>query len=161
IDRYSYEDSFSGVVGATSFRFSEVHAEYKTTTTDSKGNTRTQWHTICRGIFFVADLNKHFQGQTFVLPDTAEPALGGCSRGLQSLSSAIDSRPGELVQMEDPTFERLFAVYSTDQVEARYILSPSLMERLVALRNDVGDKMAVSFVDSCIFIAIPTTKNRF
>lgn len=161
IDRYSCEDLFVGTVGATAFRFSEVHAEYKTTTTDSKGRTRTTWHTIFKGIFFVADFNKHFHGQTFVLPDTAESTLGGIGRWFQELGGKIDGRPGELVSLESPEFERLFVVHSTDQVEARYILSPSLMERLVQLRNETSAGLAVSFVNSCIYIAIPSTKNRF
>jgi hypothetical protein len=161
IDRYRCEDMFVGAVGATAFSFSEVHAEYKTTTTDSKGRTRTTWHTIFKGIFFVADFNKHFQGQTFVLPDTAESAMGGFGRWFQELGGKLDGRPGELVSLESPEFERLFVVHSTDQVEARYILSPSLMERLVALRNEVGAGLAVSFVNSCIYIAIPSSKNHF
>jgi hypothetical protein len=161
IDRYSCEDLFTGAVGATAFRFSEVHAEYKTTTTDSKGRTTTTWHTIFKGIFFVADFNKHFQGQTFVLPDKAESAMGGIGRWFQELGGKLDGRPGELVSLESPEFERLFAVHATDQVEARYILSPSLMERLVELRNEVGSGLAVSFVNSCIFIAIPSNKDYF
>ncbi|NNJ09021.1 DUF3137 domain-containing protein [Chloroflexales bacterium ZM16-3] len=161
IDRYRAEDRFSGRVGATAFHFSEVHAEYKTTTTDSKGNRRTTWHTIFRGIFFIADFNKDFQGQTFVLPDTAERALGGLGRMMQGWGSKIDGRPGEMVRLEDPEFERLFAVQSTDQVEARYILSPSLMERLTRFRNEIDAPVAIAFVNAQIYIAISTNKNYF
>ena len=39
IDRYNYEDLVSGVLGKTNVRFSEVKAEYKTTTTNSKAPT--------------------------------------------------------------------------------------------------------------------------
>jgi hypothetical protein len=161
IDRYRCEDLFVGAVGATAFRFSEVHAEYKTTSTDSKGRRRTTWHTIFRGVFFVADFNKHFQGQTFVLPDTAESMMGGLGRWFQEVGGKLDSRPGELVSLEDPEFERLFVVHATDQVEARYILSPSLMERLVELRSQAEGNIAVSFVSSSIFLAISSSKNRF
>lgn len=161
IDRYRTEDRFKGTVGATAFRFSEVYAQYKTTTTDSKGHTRTTWHTIFRGIFFIADFNKHFQGQTFVLPDTAESMMGGFGRMLQGWGSKIDGRPGDLVQLEDPEFERLFAVQSTDQVEARYILSTSLMERLTRFRKELDTPLALSFVNSQIYIAISTRKNYF
>ncbi|NJN15721.1 MAG: DUF3137 domain-containing protein [Oscillochloris sp.] len=161
IDRYRAEDLFSGMVGATAFRFSEVHAEYKTTTTDSKGRRRTQWHTIFRGIFFIADFNKHFHGQTFVLPDQAERALGGFGRMLQDWGSKMDGRPGELVQLEDPEFERHFAVMSTDQIEARYILSTSLMQRLTAFREQLNTPVALSFVNSQINIAISTSKGYF
>lgn len=161
IDRYRTEDRFQGKVGATAFRFSEVHAEYKTTSTDSKGRRKTQWHTIFRGLFFIADFNKHFQGQTFVLPDVAESTLGGLGRMLQGWGSKMDGRPGELVRLEDPEFERLFVVSSTDQVEARYILSTSLMRRLVEFRQELGQPVALSFVNSQITIAISTSKNHF
>jgi hypothetical protein len=160
IDRYRAEDLFTGQVGATAFRFSEVHAQYKTTTTDSKGRRRTTWHTIFRGIYFIADFNKHFQGYTFVLPDNAE-SFGGIGRWFQELGSKMDGRPGELVRLEDPEFERLFAVQSTDQIEARYILSTSLMQRLMTFRNEVDAPVSIAFVDSNIFIAISTRKNYF
>ena len=37
IDRYSSEDQFSGTIGKTELHFSELHAEYETTSTDSDG----------------------------------------------------------------------------------------------------------------------------
>ena len=48
------------------------------------------------------------------------------------------SRFGRLeeIELEDPEFMEHFRVYSTDQVEARYILSPSMMERLLAFRRE-------------------------
>jgi hypothetical protein len=161
IDRYKAEDYFHGQIGATAFRFSEVHAEYKTTSTDSDGRTSTQWHTIFRGLFFIADFNKHFQGRTFVLPDFAESTLGRIGQKFQEWGSKIDTRQGELVKLEDPEFERLFAVHSTDQVEARYILSTSLMQRLSAFRQQRNAPVAVSFVDSQIFLTISSSKNHF
>ncbi|MCG8353916.1 MAG: DUF3137 domain-containing protein [Chloroflexales bacterium] len=161
IDRYAAADLFRGYVGATAFRFSEVHAEYKTVTTDSKGRQNTHWHTIFRGIFFIADFNKHFYGQTFVLPDKAERAFGGFGRMLQDWVSKLDDRPGDLVHLEDPEFEQAFAVVSTDQVEARYILSTSLMQRLLSFRAQLGMPVAISFVNSNMYIAISTRKNYF
>jgi hypothetical protein len=161
IDRYKAEDFFRGQVGATAFRFSELHAEYKTTTTDSKGRRSTRWHTIFRGIFFIADFNKHFQGRTYVLPDNAERALGVIGQVLQEWGSRLDAHKGELVKLEDPEFEQFFAVRSTDQVEARYLLSTSLMQRLSEFRRQLNTSVAIAFVDSHIFIAISTSKNHF
>jgi hypothetical protein len=161
IDRYQAEDFFSGQVGATAFRFSEVHAEYKTTTTDSKGNTQTHWHTIFQGIFFISDFNKHFQGRTYVLPDIAERTLGIIGQVLQEWGSRMDASKGELIKLEDPEFEQFFAVRSTDQVEARYILSTSLMQRLTEFRRQLNTNLSIAFIDSSIFIAISTSKNHF
>jgi len=84
IDRYRGDDLVQGRIGKTDVKFSEVHAEYKTETRDSKGNRRTQWHTIFKGLFYIADFNKHIRGEIVILPDTAERLfdgwVGSCSR---------------------------------------------------------------------------------
>lgn len=144
-DRYSGKDYFCGVHGRTELRFSLVHAEerYETTTsdTDSDGTTTTRteehWRDIFKGLFFAADFNKHFSGRTLVRAGKA-----GLFSGLF----------GNLVKLEDPRFNERFRVYSTDQVEARYLLTPRLMERLMDLRGTLGD-FEVSFVGSWVNIA--------
>lgn len=157
VDRYSGDDLVSGTLGKTSIRFSEIHSEYKTETTNSKGRKQTHWHTIFRGIFFIGDFNKHFNGETIVLPDTAESLFGNLGSMFQKMNLLRD----QLVKLEDPEFEKLFCVYSNDQVEARYILSPKLMERIVDLRKKSGRKIHLSFVSSKVFIAISVGKNLF
>lgn len=160
IDRYRSEDLLTGTIGATSFHFSEVHAEYKTQSQSGK-NRKTQWHTLFKGIFFVADFNKNFHGMTLVIPDQAERTLGNMGQLFQEWGAKLGLQPGELVKLEDPEFERLFAVYSTDQVEARYILSTSLMERLVSFRQRVQQDIAISFVNTQVYIALSSSRNRF
>ncbi len=157
VDRYSGDDLVSGTLEKTSISFSEVHSEYKTTTTDSKGRTRTQWHTIFRGIFFIGDFNKNFNGETIVLPDTAENIFGSLGAMFQKMNISRD----QLVKLEDPEFEKHFCVYGNDQVEARYILSPKLMQRIVELKKKSGKKIHLSFVHSKVFIAISIGKNLF
>lgn len=159
IDRYAAEDLIVGRLGATDLRISEVHAQYKTTTTDAKGRTRTRWHTIFRGVFCVADFHKHFHGTTLVVPDGAEGFLGDFGRRLQSLGRAFSD--AKLVELEDPEFEHAFAVYGTDQVEARYILSTSLMRRLLDFRRRMGASVHLAFVDERVFVAVASTKNHF
>lgn len=156
-DRYKGEDLICGKIGETQISFSELHTEYKTTTTDKKGRRQTHWHTIFKGIFFEADFNKNFRTRTYVLPDTLEKTFGVFGKKLQSMNF---SRP-PLVKLEDPEFERHFAVYGEDQVEARYILSTSLMKRLTDFRNKTNKSVSLSFVDNSIYVAIPESKNLF
>ncbi|MFH1498533.1 MAG: DUF3137 domain-containing protein [Verrucomicrobiota bacterium] len=156
IDRYRGEDHVSGALGATAFEFSEIHAEYKTTTR-TKNGTRTTWHTVFKGLYFIADFNKHFSGHTVVLPDSLQSAFGFLGQKLQSLNFTR----GELVKLEDPEFEKAFVVYGDDQVEARYILTPALMRRLLELKAKVGGRVYVSFAGSHVHVAIPSAKNHF
>jgi len=156
-DRYTGEDYIFGKQGKTEIQFSEIHSEYKTNTTDSKGQTHTQWHTIFKGLFFVADFNKEFSGSTVVLPDTAEKLFGFLGKAMQSMNISRD----KLVKLEDPEFEKEFAVYSDDQVTARYILSTSMMEKLTAYKRSSGHPVYISFVSGRIFVAISIAENLF
>jgi len=160
-DRYQGEDLIEGVIDKTDIRLSELHTQYKQVTYDSKGRRHEQWITIFRGLFISADFHKHFQGITLVLPDTEQSWLGGFGQWLQSLSAKLGNQPGELVKMEDPEFERLFKVFSTDQIEARYILTPSMIRRILEFRARTNAPVRLSFIASRVFIAIPTAHNYF
>ena len=159
IDRYRGEDCVEGRLGGTEVRFSEVHAEYRSSS-GGKGS-KSQWNTLFKGLFFAADFNKKFRGKTVVVPDVAEQLLGGwLGRLVQSMNF---TRTGELVKLENPDFEKYFAVYADDQVEARYILTPSLMERLVEFRElpETGDRVFISFAHSRVHVAVPLQRDMF
>ena len=104
-DRYRSEDLICGKIDKTSFICSEIIAEEKRVTTDSKGRRQEHWIDIFRGFFFIADFNKNFQGQTVVFRNSWFKLNLGKQR----------------VKLENPNFEKQFDVFSTDQVEARYI----------------------------------------
>jgi len=155
-DRYKGEDLVWGKIGKTEIQFSEIHSEYKTETRSKNGHRTVHWHTIFKGIFFIADFNKEFRGETIVLPDLAQRMLGRFGQKLQSWNLA---RKGSLVKLEDPEFERLFVVYSDDQIEARYLLSTSLMARIIDFANKTGKGISLSFVNSKLHVAISYDKN--
>lgn len=154
-NRYNGEDHFKGTLGKTAIEFSEIVAK-EITSSGTGSNRKEHQKIIFKGVFFVADFNKKFTGHTIVLPDTAERMLGKFGQSLQSMSSR-----GELIKLEDPEFEKEFCVYADDQVEARYILSPSLMKRIVDFKQKWNTKVYLSFRDSKVYIAIKTNKNLF
>ena len=66
------------------------------------------------------------------------------------------------MKLEDPKFAKRFNVYSSDQVEARYLVTSSFMERFQNLNTVFGAKKAkCSFYDDKIMFAISTNKNLF
>ena len=150
-DSYKGDDRVYGKIGATEINFSECIAKYRTK--DSKG--RTHYTTFFKGLFFIADFNKHFKGKTIVLPDTAEKLFGSIGSFLQKRNLA---RP-ELIKLEDPEFEKFFVVYADDQIEARYILSTSLMKRICDYKKKSNKKIYLSFVASKVFVAVSYKKN--
>jgi hypothetical protein len=155
-DRYNAEDFVTGQIEKTDFEFSELHTQYKQVTYGSKGRRQEHWVTIFKGLFLHADFNKNFSEITYVLPDTAERLLGKFGQSLQKLSGR-----GELVKLENPEFEKLFVVYSTDQVESRYILTPTIMEAMVNLYNRFDGEIYFSFVGSRVYFANSISKSMF
>ena len=144
-DRYHSEDLISGKIGTTSFLCSEIHAEEKRVTTNGKGQTRTTWVDIFKGFFFIADFHKDFKGQTTIYRN-----------------SWIKLRFGEQrVKLENPEFENSFDVYSDNQIEARYLITPGMMERLLDLDRKFPGKITVSFRNSNVIIAIPDSTDHF
>jgi len=151
ISRYSGEDGFFGKYEGVDLMFSEVHAEERRTSTDSKGRTTTHYVTIFKGVFFIADFNKDFRTSTFVFPSVGW-------RWLKKLGAPSGTR---LITLESPEFEKMFAVYAQDAIEARYILTPNIMERMMAIQRRFPGDVAFAFHASAIYIAIPSSTDFF
>lgn len=143
-DRYQTEDQISGCMNKTSFICSEVHAEERRTRT-TKSGVQHYWVTIFKGFLFMADFHKDFKGQTTIIRNSLFKLKFGESR----------------VKMESPEFEKVFDVFSTDQIEARYLITPSMMERLLSLNSRFGKDVTISFRNSTILVAIPSSRNCF
>lgn len=156
-DRYSSEDQIYGSAGKTKFFFSEVHAEYKTET-QTKNGRQVEWHTLLKGIVFCADFNKNFNGLTVVRPKGMGSALGAW---IADKIPFLSSSNQQLVKLESSEFNEKFLTYSSDQVEARYILTPALMERLYQLDSKSKYTISISFTGSCVYIAFPLDQNYF
>jgi len=139
----SGEDYVAGRHGSTDFWFSEL------TLAKEKKDQRS---VVFQGLFFIADFHKSFRGRTYLLPDVAERAFGALGRAAQALR--IDGT--ELVELEDPDFEKRFVCSSTDPLEARYLLSTSMLQRILRIAERSRGALRVSFVDECLYLALPS-----
>ncbi|MBN2261789.1 MAG: hypothetical protein JW735_02690, partial [Prolixibacteraceae bacterium] len=70
------DDYVCGKIDKTLFEFSELIAQYEWEDTDQDGKKVMRVEDHFNGLFFLADFNKHIQGETFVMPDTVERLLG-------------------------------------------------------------------------------------
>lgn len=147
-DRYSGDDLIKGFVGSdkkevqdidgnptkTDLSFSEVHAQKVERYRDKNGKTKERVHTIFQGLFFIADYNKDFDGLTIVVPK---------QRQINILPSIFDSNSEnklEEVDLENIDFMDKFTVRTTDQITARYILTPNFMHRLMEFTTREPEK---------------------
>ena len=156
VDRYTGDDMVKGTIDKTQIWFSEVKAEYRETTTDNKGKRKTRWRTIFKGLFFTADFNKHFQTSTVVLPNRL--GKGFVANFFNKMNLA---RKEKHVRLEDPDFNKHFVVYGEDQIEARYVLSTSLMRRITEFKQKHPNPLYISFVNSFLYVAIAYKKDLF
>lgn len=125
--------------------------ESKLTKETGSGKNR-QTVTVFKGLFILLSMNKNFSGKTLVKKDFGR--LGNW------FSQKFGDK--ENVKLEDPEFEDKFEVFSTDQIEARYLLTPSVMERLLTLANIFrSGALQCSFYDDKLLLMIPSDQDRF
>jgi len=142
-DRSLYEDRISGVAHGANFEMLEAHLERKDVNHDG-----VRWVTVFRGQLMSIKLSTPFMGRTVVLRD----------KGIFNRSKKSGMKRVGLV---DPVFEKIFEAYGTDQVEARYLLTPTFMQRLVDLEKSINGKhIRFAFLEGYLFIVIDT-ENRF
>lgn len=66
------------------------------------------------------------------------------------------------VALEDVVFDKNWDVEATDQIEARYVLTPAFMERILEVkRRFKGNKIEFSFWKNKVLIAVHTNKDMF
>ncbi len=153
-EKYSGSNYISGTISDVKIELSDVNASY--VYTNAKGERRES--TLFNGILIVAEFHKNFNTKTIILPDFAEKTLGKVvGNFLQSYNGTF----GELIKLDNIEFEKEFVVYGEDQIESRYILSHSLMKRLVQYKKRLNKDISISFVNNHIFIAINSPTAMF
>ena len=137
-NRYGGDDLIHGFVGnneptpenpypvKTELKFSEIRSGVEHEYEDHQGHKKSHYTGIFNGLFFVADFNKDFAGLTLVVPrgDLRRRKILTFLK-LEKLTAMKE------VELENLSFMEKFAVLSTDEIKARYILTPSFMERLL------------------------------
>ena len=129
-DRRNFEDHFSGEAHGADFDIYEAHLEQKRRT-----KNRTYYVTVFHGVLIRINFPRTVEGVTLVTRDAGVfNALEGWAK------KTFGGDKLERIGLVDPTFEKAFEVYGTDQVMARYLLTPSFMERLLKLESELKGK---------------------
>ena len=105
-----------------------------------------------RGLFAYAILPKKINGTVIILPDKLTSHLDYLAETIQAMKT-IDGC--KLVKLEDPEFERRFVVYSTDEILARYILTPLMMQQMTSLHSKYNRDIMLSFDADKFYFSVP------
>jgi hypothetical protein len=141
--RSSFEDLFTGEHKGARYELYEGHLEQRTT--DSKG--RTRYSTVFRGQLIRMHFPRDFLGVTIVRRDAGVFNVFG--------GGDVDGRKLERVRLVASEFEKAFEVWGTDQVEARYLLHPYMMQRLIDLERGLhGKRLRCAFESGDLLVAV-------
>ena len=140
-DFLKYDDCFEGSYKGVNFVIEEVDAKVK-----SKNGSSS----VFRGLIIrFTNFNKKFKGHTVIQP---------------TFFSLASERAKNLhkTEMDDITFEKAYNVYTSDDVEARYLITPSFMDRINNIKNVFkSDCVFVSFICGQFFLGLKSYENFF
>lgn len=153
-DSFSGNDLVTGLIGKTPFQFSEIESQEEEVYYNSNGDRKTKSVTIFKGIFFVAEFHKNLKQETIVVPEKENINILGKEKKKHPIF-------GDLVKLENPEFEKIFSVYSNNQNEARYILTPTMMEAMVSVYKNYNRKIYFSFIGENVYFSMPMSKDMF
>ena len=148
-DRASFEDMWAGEAAGHSLLLHEAHLEERR----GSGKNR-RWVTVFRGVILSIGFDQPFHGTTLLAPDGAFSKFFGGAKD----SIKIDGQVLDRAQMVSPEFEDRFDIYTTDQTEARWLMHPEYIERVMALEHALGGKhSAVLFTGGSMVMAIKSS----
>jgi hypothetical protein len=128
-DRDSFEDLWMGEMGGHPFTVHEAHLEERR----GSGKNR-RWVTVFRGAIVTFVFNRDFHGTTLVERQAKHRKFFGGEKDFVE----FDGHRLDSAAMVSPEFEDLFTVWTDDQTEARYLVHPRYIERLVEVERAFG-----------------------
>lgn len=147
--KYKGDDYAVGVLGRnTKVEFSEVVARHRHRLDD---NSKGEWAVTFKGLFFVAQVERTFSGQTFVVAS---------NHGVEALMAGSGAPPTQ-VASGNADFDNLFKIFSTNPGEAKTLISPEIQKHLIDFRAHRTNDVRFSFIGSKINVAVFHEKDLF
>jgi hypothetical protein len=144
LGRFTGDDLLRGTCGETPWEACEIQASY-TTGTGKSSKTRT----VLKGLFLRIDFDRELAGRTLVQPAKAPGWQLGEREHLVR------------VELRDAGFAEAFAVWATSQQDAEALFEGGLADRLLALHEELGRPLHLSFSGREVFAAVDLERPLF
>jgi hypothetical protein len=109
-----------------------------------------------KGVFIAVLFNKQFKTKTI--------AINRKDRTLfrkAKLNFFGGMNNAAYVKLENIEFNKKFLVIAENQIEARFKLTPALMEKMLDYKKKLNAFVSFSFIDNYLYVAIPSGLNLF
>ncbi len=140
------EDYFKCEIKDVVFQFSEISLS---------GDIAILLPDYYKGIFGVSEFNKNFNTQTLIIPKNKIPLYRNKYQRIAGVKGF------QKIHLEDPLFNKEFVVYGQDQVESRYLLTPSLISNILKFKMSLQSRIVFSFAEERLNLFIINSKDLF
>lgn len=148
--RSSVEDFWSGDLEGHDFLLHEAHCEARR----GSGKNR-RWVTVFRGAIIRIASGRDFYGTTLVRRARSSESKSWFGLGGRKDSLNFKGDRLQAIDMVHPDFDDAFEVWSNDPTEAKYLVDPLYVERLLAMEHAFdGDDICSLFVEGDIVVAV-------
>ena len=151
-DRYFSNDYIKGKYKDISFEQADVTIEVEHESTDSDGNTTTTYIPIFVGRWMIFDFNKSFKYNFQV-----------CQKGFGSnmVNTLFSKTKYHKINLESVEFNKRFNVYAINDHDVFYVLSPSLIQKIMDLSNQMKGKVLLCFFNNKLHVGLNNNIDSF
>ena len=142
-------DAVEGYFGDNYIEFCEldISESYESGAGETSGKT---YREIFHGLFLIADY-KNIQFKTVLQSEFLGSLKSGFDMSILNFREEIKLKK---IKVQNFKFNKHFSVYSEDDIEARKILSPVILENLGNFAEENNMTIKLSFINNQVFIAL-------
>jgi len=148
--RAGFEDRWHGTLEGHGFNLYEAHLEERR----GSGKNR-RWVTVFRGVIIQMGFGRSFRSTTLLQRAGKHRKWFGLGGAADTVS--FDGHRLDIVDQVHPAFDKVFALFSDDQVEARVLVHPTYVEHLLEVETAFGAKeLRALFAQGQVILAVET-----
>lgn len=132
---------------------SDIHVQQEHTTEDSNGKKTTSYTTTFEGSVIRFEQQQEHPTRLVVITEGFPNVRSRLAENFKKLTGRADDSS---IETELDAFNRVFDAYSSDQVAARMIMTPQMMEGMLRQQNYTQHQLAFVFEGKFIYLFIST-----
>ncbi len=141
------DDYWESVIDGVAFHCSEIESSYS----DSTGS-----ESIFKGLFFTVKLNTVFRGGTYIWAKDNVQLPGSIADEHYRMYALPEVKK---YQTGQDLFNKAYSVYTTNAAEASAILTGTMLDHMLLLRQKLKKEIVYSFVAGRCYVAVPFNEN--